>query len=138
MTPKQVAQIQDSWTKVIPIQTEAAALFYNRLFEVDPDLRALFKGDLIEQGRKLMTMITVVVNGLTRLEALIPAVRDLGHRHAGYRVKEEHYAIVGGVLLWTLEQGLGPQFTPELKQAWSEAYTLLAATMQQGAAAAAA
>lgn len=125
-----------SWEKVVPIQAHAASLFYNRLFVTDPGLRELFKGDLAEQKRKLMTMIGIAVNGLTRLDSLVPAVRDLGRRHAEYGVQAKDYGTVGAALLWTLEQGLGTGFTPEVKDAWVTAYTVLATTMQQGAAAA--
>jgi hemoglobin-like flavoprotein len=136
MTPTQIKLVQNSWEKIVPIEPHAAALFYNRLFTTDPRLQDLFKGDLSEQKRKLMAMIGVAVNGLTRLEALLPAVRDLGRRHAGYGVQAKDYGTVGSALLWTLEQGLGPAFTPETKEAWTAAYSVLATTMQQGATAA--
>jgi hemoglobin-like flavoprotein len=138
MTPKQIKLVQTTWARVVPIQEHAAALFYNRLFTTDPKLQALFKGNMGEQKRKLMTMIGIAVNGLTRLDALVPAVRDLGRRHAEYGVQSPDYETVGAALLWTLEQGLGGDFTPEVKEAWTAAYTVLATTMQQGAAAAAA
>jgi hemoglobin-like flavoprotein len=136
MTPTQIKLVQDSWEKVLPIEPHAAALFYNRLFTTDPTLQDLFKGDLGEQKRKLMAMIGVAVKGLTQLEALLPAVRDLGRRHAGYGVQAKDYATVGSALLWTLEQGLGQAFTPETRDAWTEVYGILATTMQQGATAA--
>jgi hemoglobin-like flavoprotein len=138
MTPRQIRLVQDSWEQVIPVEAHAAALFYNRLFTTDPQLQGLFKGDLGEQKRKLIAMIGVAVNGLTRLEALVPAVRDLGRRHAEYGVQTKDYPTVGAALLWTLERGLGPAFTPEVAEAWAAAYGVLAATMQQGADAAAA
>jgi hemoglobin-like flavoprotein len=134
MTPRQIELVQQSWKKVVPIQNEAATLFYTRLFDTDPALRPLFKGDLPEQGRKLMNMISVAVNGLSRLDALVPAVRDLGKRHRTYGVQPEHYSTVAASLLWTLERGLGDAFTTEVKEAWTTAYGVLAATMQQGAA----
>src|SRR5262245_56374071 len=122
MTPKQIMLIQTSFEQVVPIADTAAALFYGRLFELDPSLRPLFRGDMGEQGRKLMTTLKVVVNGLPRLEALVPAVQTLGQRHAIYGVKDEHYQTVGAALLWTLEQGLGEAFSPETKDAWATAY----------------
>ena len=130
MTPQQIAMVQGSWSKVLPIREQAAELFYGRLFEADPALKALFKGDMKEQGRKLMAMIGTAVNGLSNIDALLPAVRDLGKRHTGYGVKAKDYDTVAGALLWTLEKGLGPAFTPELKQAWVVVYTALATTMQ--------
>src|SRR5215472_13747938 len=138
MTPKQVRLVQHSWASVAPIQAQAAALFYDRLFMVDPTLRSLFKGDMEEQRNKLTVMLGIAVNGLTRLDALVPIVRNLGSRHARYGVQEKHYATVGAALLWTLEKGLGTAFTLEVRDAWTAAYGLLTATMQQGAAAAAA
>ena len=107
----------------------AAALFYRRLFELDPTLRPLFKGDLKEQGRKLMDMLRMAVKGLDRPEALLPALAALGRRHAGYGVNERDYETVGEALIWTLEQGLGPSFTPEIREAWTALYKLVADTM---------
>ncbi len=134
MHPEQIVCIQSSFAQVLPIADVAAALFYQRLFELDPRLRPLFSGDLSEQGRKLMTMLQVVVNGLTRLDALIPAVQTLGRRHVGYGVTDEHYETVGEALLWTLHQGLGEHFTPNVAAAWATAYALLADVMKQAAA----
>ena len=134
MTSRQVELVQTSWANVVPISEQAAALFYGRLFEIDPSLRPMFKSDIKEQGKKLMQMITVAVRGLSDLGKLVPAVEDLGRRHTGYGVKDEHYATVGTALLWTLEQGLGSAFTPETKEAWSAVYGLLAATMKKAAA----
>jgi len=124
--------VQTSFAQVRPIAETAAALFYRRLFELDPTLRPLFKGDLEEQGRKLMDMLGVAVKGLDRPEALLPALANLGRRHAGYGVKERDYETVGEALLWTLEQGLGASFTPEIREAWTTVYKLVAATMRNG------
>lgn len=129
MTPKQITLIQESLRKVPP--EAAAELFYDRLFTLDPDLKRLFVGDIKEQGSKLMSMITIVVNGLMDLEPLLPTVRALGARHAGYGVKPEHYDTVGDALLWTLAQGLGDDFTDDVRQAWADAYGLLSSTMIQ-------
>ena len=133
MTPKQIELVQQSWIRIQPIAEPAAALFYQRLFELDPALRALFKRDPKEQGRLLMQMIGVAVAGLSRLETILPAVQGLGRRHAGYGVTEQHYSTVAEALLWTLEQGLGSAFDAELREAWTEAYTVLAKTMQAAA-----
>jgi hemoglobin-like flavoprotein len=130
MTPEQIALVQSSFAQVLPIADTAAALFYSHLFEVDPSLKPLFTGAMPEQGRKLMTMIRVVVNGLDRLDQLVPAVQALGRRHAAYRVEARHYDTVGAALLWTLSQGLGAGFTSETAAAWATAYTLLAETMK--------
>jgi hemoglobin-like flavoprotein len=93
----------------------------------------MFKGDMKEQGQKLMKMIATAVNGLDRLDSIVPAVQDLGRRHVGYGVRPEHYDTVGAALLQTLEQGLGSAFTPEVKQAWATVYGVLAATMKDAA-----
>jgi nitric oxide dioxygenase len=129
MTPTEITLVKESFRKVLPIADQAAALFYARLFELDPSLRPLFRGDLPEQGRKLMTMIATAVASLERLERIVPAVRALGARHSGYGVAEEHYATVGTALLWTLEKGLGSEFTPTVRDAWASTYALLATTM---------
>ncbi|MFL5805302.1 MAG: globin family protein [Roseiflexaceae bacterium] len=135
MTPEQITLVQTSFDHVLPIADTAAALFYGRLFELDPSLKPLFRGDLHEQGRKLMTMIRFAVKGLNRLDQLVPAVQELGRRHTGYGVEAGHYATVGAALLWTLGQGLGDQFTPEVEAAWVVVYTVLAETMKAAASA---
>jgi hemoglobin-like flavoprotein len=134
MTPEQLILVQESWGKVIPVSDTAAQLFYGKLFELDPSLRELFKGDMAEQGKKLMTMINVAVNGLKRLESIVPAVQDLGRRHVDYGVKDEDYDTVGAALIWTLSQGLGDDFTDEVKDAWVTVYGILATTMKNAAA----
>jgi hemoglobin-like flavoprotein len=133
MTPEKIALVRSSWQQVLPIRDTAAALFYGQLFELDPSLRALFRGDMTEQGRKLMTMINMVVMSLDNLAPLLGAVEDLGRRHVGYGVTDAHYDTVGSALLWTLGKGLGEQFTPPVEAAWTEAYTTLAAVMKQAA-----
>lgn len=130
MTPQEIRLIKNSWAQVSPIAADAARLFYGRLFELDPSLKPLFKGDMEEQGRKLMTMLNTVVNGLERPETMLPAVRNLGRRHASYGVREKDYETVGAALLWTLEQGLGERFTADIKATWTKAYTTLADTMR--------
>jgi hemoglobin-like flavoprotein len=134
MTPEQAVVVKESWAKVVPISDKAAALFYGKLFEMDPALKPLFKGNMQEQGAKLMKMINTAVNGLDRLEAIVPAVQELGKRHVGYGVKDEDYDTVGAALLWTLEAGLGDEFTPEVKDAWATVYGVLAGTMKEAAA----
>jgi hemoglobin-like flavoprotein len=135
MDQRTVGLVQASFEKVEPIADTAAELFYGRLFYLDPSLESLFKGDMTEQGKKLMAMIGIAVRGLNNLEALVPAVQNLGVRHVDYGVKDEHYDTVAAALLWTLEQGLGDEFTAELKQAWVDVYTLLANTMKAAATA---
>ena len=121
--------VKESFRKVIPIADQAAILFYARLFELDPSLRPLFRGDMVEQGKKLMSMIGMTVGMLHRLDMVVPHLKELGVRHSGYGVTEQHYATVGTALLWTLEKGLGPEFTPDVREAWTSAYSLIANTM---------
>ena len=118
---------------MLPLADTAAALFYERLFTLDPALRVLFHSDMQEQGRKLMTVLQLAMAGLSRLEALLPMVQQLSVRHRSYGVQDAHYATVGAALLWTLQQGLGERFTPEVQAAWTSAYTLLADTMRAAA-----
>src|ERR1700760_3760222 len=129
MTPDQVKLVQDSFAKVAPISEQAAALFYGRLFEIAPEVKPLFKGDMKEQGRKLMAALAVVVNGLTNLDAILPAASALAKRHVAYGVEPGHYAPVGEALLWTLERGLAAQWTQELAAAWAAAYATLSQFM---------
>jgi nitric oxide dioxygenase len=129
MTPDQIARVQDSFKKVVPIADVAAGLFYGRLFEIAPEVRPMFKGDMTEQGRKLMATLGVVVTGLTRLDTVLPAASALARQHVAYGVKPEHYPIVGAALLWTLEKGLGEAWTLELADAWTTAYGTLSGYM---------
>jgi len=135
MTPENQALVRDSFARIVPIAPQAAALFYDRLFVLDPTLKPLFKGDMREQGRKLMAMIGTAVANLGTLDAIVPAVQDLGRRHASYGVQPAYYDTVASALLWTLGQGLGNAFTPPVEAAWTEAYTVLATVMKDAAAA---
>jgi len=119
--------VTESFAKVAPIAEKAAELFYNHLWETDPSTKELFKTtDMREQGRKLMQTLATAVGALYNLDAIVPVVEQLGKRHIAYGVRKEHYDTVGASLLWTLEQGLGPDFTPEVKQAWTKVYGILA------------
>jgi len=134
MEAKQIALVRSTWAKLIPIADAAAKIFYTRLFEIDPSLRSLFKGDMATQGKLLMGMINTAVEGLDDLDSIVPAVQELGRNHAGYGVKSEDYKAVASALLWTLRQGLGSDFNADVKNAWVETYTLLATVMQEAAA----
>ena len=133
MNPTTIQQVQTSWQQVLPIAPQAAAIFYEQLFTLDPALRPLFRGDMQAQGAKLMQMIGAAVAQLNRLDALLPVLRGLGQRHAGYGVVPAHYATVGAALLATLALGLGPAFTPEVKTAWTEVYGVMAQVMTEAA-----
>jgi hemoglobin-like flavoprotein len=126
--------VRTSFARVLPIREAAADLFYDRLFEIAPQVRGLFPADLREQKRKLMAMLAMAVGGLNDLETVIPKVKTLGARHVAYGATAAHYEIVGEALLWTLERGLGEAFTPEVRSAWTNVYRVLATTMQAGAA----
>jgi hemoglobin-like flavoprotein len=134
MKPQQIELIHQSFALVAPIADTAAALFYKRLFELDPALRPMFPPSLDEQGRKLMQMIGAAVGMLDKPRALIPALEGLGRRHTGYGVEDRHYETVGEALLWTLARGLGTAFTPEVRSAWTELYAVIASTMKNAAA----
>nr|VFK15342.1 MAG: Hemoglobin-like flavoprotein [Candidatus Kentron sp. LPFa]VFK34724.1 MAG: Hemoglobin-like flavoprotein [Candidatus Kentron sp. LPFa] len=133
MTPTQIALVKNTWKKVESIADVAAQLFYGRLFELDPSVRLLFTGDMKEQGAKLMKMIGVAVNAVNEIDTIIEAVRSSGRRHVGYGVEEKHYETVGEALLWTLEKGLGDEFTPEVKDAWAVLYNEVASIMKDAA-----
>ncbi|MDF1792682.1 MAG: globin family protein [Thalassobaculaceae bacterium] len=129
LTSDQITLIEDSFADVVPIKDQAAALFYARLFEIAPEVRPLFKSDMAEQGAKLMATLGLVVKGLRNLDAVVPVAAKLADRHVAYGVKPEHYTPVGTALLWTLGQGLGEKFTPDVEQAWTNAYGILSGAM---------
>jgi hemoglobin-like flavoprotein len=134
VTPDQIKIVQETFETVAPAADAVAALFYERLFVLDPSLRVLFKGDARAQGQKLMSTLALVVRGLNRPEQILPAVRQLGVRHVSYGIEPSDYETVGEALLWTLGQGLGAGFTDDVRSAWGAAYTMLAELMQEAAA----
>ncbi len=134
MTPEQIKLVQDSFKKVAPIAPQAADIFYARLFEIAPDVRPLFPDDMSGQKGKLMGMLGTAVTNLHQVETIIPTVQELGRKHVGYGVKDQHYKPVGEALVYTLEQGLGDDFTPEVKEAWIETYMTLQGVMTAAAA----
>lgn len=129
MENRTVVAVQSSWQAVEPIAPQAAALFYQNLFEADPSLQPLFRGNMEEQGKKLMQMIGAAVGKLNDPDTLIPILQNLGKRHSTYGVTDQHYQTVGGALLKTLEQGLGPAFTPPVKEAWTKVYGVMSSVM---------
>jgi hemoglobin-like flavoprotein len=133
MSPEAIRLVRSTFAQVLPVADLAAGLFYDRLFSLDPSLRLLFAADLEPQKHALMATLGLVIGYLDRPEELAPIVEQLGRRHAGYGVRAGHYATVGSALLWTLEQGLGPAFTPAVRAAWTEVYDLLATTMRAAA-----
>ena len=129
MTPEQVTLVQQSFGKVAPNAEQAAVMFYDRLFEIAPQVKAMFPADMTEQRKKLMATLAVVVNGLSNLESILPAASALARRHVAYGARAEHYPVVGSALLWTLEKGLGDGWTPDIAGAWTAAYTTLSGFM---------
>ncbi|MFZ6659009.1 globin family protein [Undibacterium sp. TJN19] len=129
MNQTTIALVQDSWKQVASIAPQAAALFYQNLFDADPALKSLFRGDMTEQGKKLMQMIGAAVGKLNDLDTLVPVLQNLAQRHDGYGVKESHYQTVGAALLKTLGQGLGERFTVEVKDAWTTVYGVMSSVM---------
>ncbi len=134
MNKEQIDLVRDTWAMVMPIADTAATLFYDRLFEIDPATRPLFQDDrMAEQRRKLMQTLDYLVQGLDNLEALTPAIEDLGRRHVHYGVRDAHYDSVGAALLWTLEQGLGEHWSAEAGDAWTTLYGVTASIMKRAA-----
>ena len=129
MTPDQVKLVQQSFAKVAPISEQAAQIFYDRLFEVAPQVKAMFPTDMTEQRKKLMATLAIVVNGLSNLESVLPAASALAKRHVSYGAQPAHYPVVGGTLLWTLEKGLGEAWTSDVAAAWTAAYATLSTYM---------
>jgi hemoglobin-like flavoprotein len=129
MTPDQVKLVQQSFAKVVPISDQAAVLFYDRLFEVAPQVKSLFPADMSIQRGKLMATLSAVVKGLHDLPSILPAASALAKRHVSYGAKPEHYPVVGAALLWTLEKGLAEGWTAEVADAWKAAYGTLSGFM---------
>jgi nitric oxide dioxygenase len=129
MTPDQIEKIQASFAKVVPIAPAAAALFYDRLFTIAPEVRPMFKSNMVEQGKKLMASLGVIVRGLKTPETLIPMAQTMAVRHLAYGVRPEDYPKVGAALIWTLERGLKDDFTPDVREAWIAAYGILSSAM---------
>jgi len=134
ITLQQKELVKKTWVMVVPIADTAADLFYGRLFELEPEYKAMFKNDMSEQGKKLMKTINLAVESLDNLEPLIPVLKQMGADHAIYGVKDRDYNVVGASLLWTLEKGLGEAFTDEVRNAWGAVYDVLATVMKDGAA----
>ena len=133
MTPKQIELVETSWDFVLMNTAEAGVIFYNKLFELDPSLRSLFKDDIKSQSQKLISLITFAVHKLNSIDEIISDVKALGVRHRGYKVKPEYYSTVAEALLWTLGKGLGDKWNEELKEAWVTLYILLSKTMIEAA-----
>ena len=120
---EQIALVESPWAYLADIEEQVADLFYGKLFELDPSVKPLFRGDLREQGHKLTAVIGAAVSALRQIETLRPTLRELGRRHAGFGVTDADYETAGAALLWTLERGLGGRSTPEARAAWARVNT---------------
>ena len=133
MRKDQVALVQASFQQFVPVAWKASEIFYDELFRIAPETRALFPSDMSEQRKKLIQTLTAVVNGLSYPEAMMPQVRALGARHKGYRTKPEHYDKVGQALIHAFQTSMGSAFTPPMRDAWLACYGLLSSEMKQAA-----
>jgi hemoglobin-like flavoprotein len=132
MNQEQIQLVQRTFEqKVHPIAQEAGEMMYLHLFEMEPSLKPLFKGDIKRQGEMLMTAIGLAIQNLDQPDKVKAAAQELGQRHARYGVKPGYYNIFGASLIWTLEQVMGPDFTPEVREAWGETFALLAKDMRE-------
>lgn len=129
MTGDQIELVQESFAHVLPADAGAAHTFYDQLFTLAPETRALFHGDIDDQGRKLFLTLAAVVDALDQLEKVVPVARALAIRHVGYGVEERHYSIVGVALIETLRGALGPRFDTATEAAWTSAYAILSGVM---------
>ena len=135
MIPQRRQLVTESWKSLAPNGALVGAIFYRRLFEIDPGLRPMFSAvSLDEQIHNLVTMLDLVVHWLDVPDKLVPVLKKLGERHSTYGVQDDHYGKVGAALIGTLEEGLGDKFTPELRSAWTEAFMLISSLMRRGAA----
>ena len=133
MTPREVALVQESFAAVVPREIVLVHAFYARLFEIDPRLKHLFRGDMGEQQRRLMTMLALMVSSLGKPETITPLIEDLGVRHVDYGVEDKDYDTAGDALLWALERVLGPALSTEARAAWAACYAMVAGTMMAAA-----
>jgi hemoglobin-like flavoprotein len=132
MKPQQIELVKETWSYVITKSDEAGEIFYNRLFEVAPGVRHLFKGEMKEQSRKLMNMVTYVIAKLDKLDTIVGEIKSLAQRHNKYGAKPEHYTVVGECLIYTLKTGLGDRWNRQTEEAWLTVYTVLSSAMIAG------
>jgi hemoglobin-like flavoprotein len=134
MTPEQIAAVQRSFSDLGTRTDELARQFYARLFALDPSVEDLFSTDPAVQRAKFVDELTEIVRSISALDRFVPRALDLGARHVAYRVKPDHYRLVGQALIGALGAVLGDAFDAELEAAWKQAYDLVAETMMEGAA----
>ena len=133
MNAAQRKLVQTTFAKLAVMPEVAGALFYERLFAINPSFRPLFKNDMRVQVGRLMTMLSMVVYNLHQPGQILPAMRDLAVRHVGYGVKLADYDALRDALLCTLEQALGEDLTPAVREAWTVCYDELAGEMKEAA-----
>ncbi|MEM7132374.1 MAG: globin family protein [Chloroflexota bacterium] len=129
LSSEQKQLVQQSFAQILPIAEQVSALFYDRLFQLDPDLRPLFQSDIEEQQKKFIETLEIAVQALNNLQVLVPVLQRLAIRHVDYGARNEHYDTVGNALIWALEQGLGDHFTEEVRDSWSAVYDLISSVM---------
>jgi nitric oxide dioxygenase len=129
MNVEQVQLVRDSLVHVRPIADGIAESFYSHLFEIAPHLKKLFTGNMKTQGAMLMTSLELAVSSMDDMERILPSVQALGERHSSYGVKKDYYPYAKESFLWALEKHLKDEFTPQLKNAWSESFDTLIGMM---------
>lgn len=132
MNAQQIQLVKETWGFVIVKSDAAGELFYSRLFEVSPGVKHLFKGDVKEQARKLMSMVTYVIAKLDKLDTILTEIKSLAQRHSKYGAQKEHYAVVGECLIYTLKTGLGDRWNANVEAAWIAVYKILSNAMIEG------
>jgi hemoglobin-like flavoprotein len=131
MTPEQVQIVRLTFAQAMDRKLEVGRIFYDRLFAIAPETRALFKNDIEEQSRKLMDTLALAIGSLRDTPTLVSMLQGLAQRHVRYGVRDEHYDKVGEALLWTLEKAFGAAFTPDVRNAWATLYGVVATTMRK-------
>jgi hemoglobin-like flavoprotein len=129
MTERQILLVKNSWSYVIVKAEEAGLLFYNRLFEIAPELKSMFKTEPKDQSRKLINMVTLIVSKLQKLQEIEDEIKGLAVRHRKYGVDTAYYRIVGAAFIWTLQRGLKEKWNEELEEAWVAVYTVISDAM---------
>jgi nitric oxide dioxygenase len=132
ITDTQITLVQSSFQRVLPIVDTAGLLFYERIFSLAPGTRSLFDDDITPQAKRTMAAVKTAVDGLDRLDEVAPFLVRLGARHVRYGVRPEHFDVVGAALMWTLEQGLGDEFTGPVRDAWAAAWAVIRDAMLTG------
>ncbi|NME67471.1 globin domain-containing protein [Flammeovirga aprica] len=133
ISDRQIELVQHSFTLITPHRKQFSDLFFAKLFQVDPVLESSLKLDPSDQERKMIPMLSAVVNGLVDIELIIPILHDFGRTHAEYNVEDTHYEAVKQALLYALETVLEQEWTSEISIAWNTCYTVIIDIMKEAA-----